>query len=167
MQIAGIVISKQMNKTMTSKAGGSYSGWEVQYKDLSNDEIKTLSKPTQSLKQVAGLESALADLTPGDKFVYEIEKVGNFWELKALTKGEMAVPLPTSQPKKSWAGGGGSAQRDYETKDERAAKQKLIVAQSCISSAVETLKTGKAALDATEVKALAQDYFDWVFEKGK
>jgi hypothetical protein len=53
---------------------------------------------------------------------------------------------------------------NYETKEERAARQVLIVKQSSLSSAVETLSPGaKAALDPNAVIELAQKYTDWVF----
>lgn len=54
---------------------------------------------------------------------------------------------------------------NYETKDERAARQVLIVKQSSLSAAVGTLSPGaKAALKPEEVIELAQQYTDWVFE---
>jgi hypothetical protein len=53
---------------------------------------------------------------------------------------------------------------NYETKEERAARQVLIVKQSSLSSAVATLSPGaKTALDANAVLELAQKYADWVF----
>lgn len=55
---------------------------------------------------------------------------------------------------------------NYETKEERAARQVLIVKQSSLSAAVATLTPGaKAALDANAVLELAQKYSDWVFAK--
>lgn len=54
---------------------------------------------------------------------------------------------------------------NYETKEERAARQVLIVKQSSLSAAVATLTPGaKAALDQKAVIDLAQTYADWVFE---
>jgi hypothetical protein len=54
---------------------------------------------------------------------------------------------------------------NYETKEERAARQVLIVKQSSLSAAVATLNTGaKSAPPAEAVLALAQQYADWVFE---
>ena len=55
---------------------------------------------------------------------------------------------------------------NYETKEERAARQVLIVKQSSLTAAVGTLSPGaKAALKPEEVIELAQRYADWVFEK--
>lgn len=57
---------------------------------------------------------------------------------------------------------------NYETKEERAARQVLIVKQSSLSAAVATLTPGaKAALDANAVLELAQRYAEWVFEQPK
>jgi hypothetical protein len=54
---------------------------------------------------------------------------------------------------------------NYETKEERAARQVLIVKQSSLSAAVETLKTGaKAPPDPAAIIDLAQQFVDWVFE---
>jgi hypothetical protein len=55
---------------------------------------------------------------------------------------------------------------NYETKEERAARQVLIVKQSSLSAAVATLTPGsKTALDPEAVIKVAQDYVDWVFSK--
>lgn len=57
---------------------------------------------------------------------------------------------------------------NYETREERAARQVLIVKQSSLSAAVATLTPGaKAALDPKAVLALAQEYTDWVFGRGE
>ena len=54
---------------------------------------------------------------------------------------------------------------NYETKEERAARQVLIVKQSSLSAAVATLtvNAGKDKLQVEEVLRLAQEYADWVF----
>lgn len=55
---------------------------------------------------------------------------------------------------------------NYETKEERAARQVLIVKQSSLSAAVSSLTPGaKTALDQKDVLERAQVYADWVFEK--
>ena len=55
---------------------------------------------------------------------------------------------------------------NYETKEERAARQVLIVKQSSLSAAVASLTPGaKATLDPATVLERAQAYTDWVFGK--
>lgn len=51
---------------------------------------------------------------------------------------------------------------NYETKDERAARQVLIVKQSSLGTAVEALGPGKAP---DEYLDLAGVFTDWVFEQ--
>jgi len=53
---------------------------------------------------------------------------------------------------------------NYETREERAARQVLIVKQSSLGAAVESLAPGaKAALSTEEVLERAQLFVDWVF----
>lgn len=55
---------------------------------------------------------------------------------------------------------------NYETREERASRQVLIVKQSSLSAAVASLAPGaKGALDPKTVLERAQEYTDWVFSK--
>ncbi len=98
--------------------------------------------------------------------VVEVEVIKNdkgFNEWKSITAGTAASN--TAQPT-----GGATATRvsgsNFETKEERAARQVLIVKQSSLTAAIATLSPGaKTSLDPNEVKKLAQDYADWVFEQ--
>ena len=164
MNIQGIVVSSTANKILTSQAGSSYEGWELIYKDLNSDEVKTLARPSQTLTQVPGLRDALTALTPGDKFVATLEKDGKWFKVTGINKGELATPLP-SYEKKSWGGSRGtSQQRDYETKEERALRQKLIVRQSSVATALSAYAGGKTALDEEKVFALADKIEEWVWK---
>lgn len=160
MQISGIIVSTTTSKTLKTKAGGTYEGWEIVYKDSGTDEIKTLSKPSQTLTQVPGLKDAFTSLTVGDKFVGAMEKDGAFWKLTSLTKGELAVPLPKQSTSGGW--GNKTQARDFETKEERAVKQKLITRQSSISSAIEYLSTAKTKTEE-DIFQLAEKINQWVW----
>lgn len=54
---------------------------------------------------------------------------------------------------------------NYETKEERAARQVLIVKQSSVSSAIALLKTEKNVPTVEDVLNTAQTITDWVFSK--
>lgn len=57
---------------------------------------------------------------------------------------------------------------NYETKEERAIRQRLIVRQSSLSAAIATLAPGsKSALNPDEVEALAERYNSFVFAEPK
>lgn len=95
----------------------------------------------------------------------EVEVVKNdkgFNEWKSITSASTAggSTAPTTVVNNTRVSGS-----NYETKEERAARQVLIVKQSSLSAAVATLTPGaKAALEPERVLALAQQYADWVFE---
>ena len=54
---------------------------------------------------------------------------------------------------------------NYETKEERAAKQIYIVKQSSLSSAIALSEANKAKASPEEVIAVAQKFVDFVFEQ--
>lgn len=107
------------------------------------------------------------ELTPGQEIDVELTKNGEgFSEWKSINVGIVGSPSVTGVVSTS------NATRvtgsNYETRDERAARQVLIVKQSSLSAAVATLTPGaKAPLDQQDVLALAQTYVDWVFDNGE
>lgn len=101
--------------------------------------------------------------------VFEVTSVKNdagYWDwVKVVESGSAGLPAPTEQ---------GAAPRDfkqeskavkstYETAEERAARQILIVRQSSLSNAVATLAVGAKSITPTAVVALAKEYEDYVF----
>lgn len=82
--------------------------------------------------------------------------------VKKLGAATTATPTPAGAPATRVTGS------NYETKEERAARQVLIVKQSSLSTAVESLSPGaKTKLDPKEVIAVAQEFTDWIFDKQK
>lgn len=164
MQITGTVIAVEFNKQIkyAPPKTGSYEGWELVYKN-DEGEIRSEKKPSQTLKMVDGLETTLRSLVPGDTFTLTQEKDGKYNKITGLAKGTTSMPLPKSD-KPAWSGKRADTQRDFETKEERAIRQRLIVRQSSITNAVDTLKDGKKALDSDEVLMLAEKYYQWVFQ---
>ena len=71
------------------------------------------------------------------------------------TSGGYAAPLKQ---------GNVTPKSTYETAEERAARQVLIVRQSSLGHALEYAATNKIK-DETEVLALASRFSDWVFQK--
>jgi len=161
MQIAGTVVSVTLSKPIAKRGGqGTYEGWELVYKDINSGEVKTLAKPSQSLTQVPGLKDSLSALAENDPFVANLEKEGAFWAIKALAKGELATPLPS---RTAWKAGNSAASRDFETKEERALRQKLIVRQSSISTAILFAKEIKGKTEE-QVFELADKVEAWVWK---
>ena len=123
--------------------------------DRGEDRSQTLVsfKNPEVFKKVQELVGQDVDVTS--------QKNGDFWEWVSITAISAAAG-PSVSPANTATRVSGS---NYETREERAARQVLIVKQSSLSAAVATLTPGaKAALDPKAVLALAQDYADWVFD---
>lgn len=76
-------------------------------------------------------------------------------EPASATPGIASTPTTRSAPTSN-----------YETREERAIRQRLIVRQSSLTAALATLTPGsKAPLNPDEVEALAERYTDFVFRQ--
>lgn len=99
----------------------------------------------------------------GQTVEVENKKEGDFWQWVSIN----ANTASTSQAPAS--AGSASPTRvtgsNYETKEERAARQVLIVKQSSLSNAVALASVGAKTPPKTEdVLELAQVLADWVFD---
>lgn len=136
MEINGTVVSVEFDQTIPKVNGGSYQGTRLMYRD-EGGQLKEQNFTTQTLKYNAQIKAALSNLSAGEKFVMVKEKEKDFWNVKSIQKANEVVvggpqmatggaTKPTTSPKST-----------YETPEERARRQVLIVRQSSISSAVE------------------------------
>ncbi len=169
MQVLGTVISVAVETDVKKNGGGSYKGWELIYKSDGGD-VRTIAKPIQGLRFNAPLKKVLEELAGGDQFTLVQEKNdAGFYDVKSITKGwaegTPSLPASPSQTKGSATSGNAYAARDYEGKEERTARQRLIVRQSSLSAAVAILTVGAKAVDKEAVKALADELTDFVFEQ--
>jgi hypothetical protein len=138
--------------THAAKNGRSYQSIEVTYKDeqgqVKNKKLMSFSNPS--------VFNHIKGLAKGDQINLRTEKdAAGYWQWTGI--GEDA-PAGTAQAKP--ATGGRVTGSNYETKEERAARQILIVRQSSLSSAVELLGTGKSVAD---VIATAKQFEAYVF----
>jgi hypothetical protein len=53
----------------------------------------------------------------------------------------------------------------YETPEERAVRQRLIVRQSSLSNAIEVQKASGSAISLPELLSLAEDFHEWVYKQ--
>jgi hypothetical protein len=138
--------------THAAKNGRSYQSIEVTYKDeqgqVKNKKLMSFSNPS--------VFNHIKGLAKGDQINLRTEKdAAGYWQWTGI--GDDA-PAGTAQAKP--ATGGRVTGSNYETKEERAARQILIVRQSSLSSAVELLGTGKSVAD---VIATAKQFEAYVF----
>jgi hypothetical protein len=138
--------------THAAKNGRSYQSIEVTYKNeqgqVANKKLMSFSNPS--------VFNYIKELTKGTQVNVTTTKDANgYWQWTGIG-GDGSVATPESKP----ATGGRVTGSNYETKEERAARQILIVRQSSLSSAVELLGTGKSVAD---VIATAKQFEAYVF----
>jgi hypothetical protein len=138
--------------THAAKNGRSYQSIEVTYK---NDQGQVANKKLMSFSNPS-VFNHIKDLTKGATLNVSTTKDANgYWQWTGIGGDETA---PTSETKP--ATGGRVTGSNYETKEERAARQILIVRQSSLSSAVDLLGPGKSVED---VIATAKQFEEYVF----
>lgn len=162
MQIQILTVDKV---SATTAKGDSYIKLEVNYKDLDNGG-KVAKKLVMPFGTTKNAHQRLAEAKTNE--VFEITQVKNdkgYWDwtgAKQAAPGSAAPAAQATPASAPAARSGGS----WETPEERAAKQVLIVKQSSLSAAVAMLTTGaKSPPDVAKVKELAQELTDFVFGK--
>lgn len=145
--------------TIAGKNGRSYQSIEVTYKSqdgkVASKKLMSFSNPTV-FKTIAGLNK-------GDSVDVTTQKDdAGYWQWTAINQGGEAKPMATTTNSAPATRVTGS---NYETKEERAARQRLIVRQSSLSNAIDILSVGAKALKKEEVLQLANELADWVFEE--
>ena len=158
MQIQIVTTSIETKPT----AKGSYQQLEVVYKNLTF-QGKVESKKLMSFGAGASSFKALSESSAGG--VYDITVVKNDKGYNDWTSATMAQPGAASAPVASVAGKPNTTPKStYETPEERAQRQILIVRQSSVSSAVALLTAGaKSPPKATDVISTAKELEAYVF----
>lgn len=143
--VVGKVVQINMNTQIAKKdGGGSYPGWQLIYATLEG-KIETIAKHINSLKRTPSVAAGLNSLAANDDFTMELEKgEAGFWEVISVRKGaDMpdASDAGTAPVKASWKSD--KTPSTYETPEERALRQLLIVRQSAVSSAIAATPGGE------------------------
>jgi hypothetical protein len=142
------------------KGRSRYSKATVNYTwngEARSQSIMSFSNPTV-FKEVQELVGQTVEVEVG-------KNEAGYSEWRSIQRGTgNAAPAATGAPGGAPAGNTRVVGSNYETKEERAFRQVLIVRQSSLTAALNTLSPGaKAPLDSKEVKALADEYAEWVF----
>ena len=154
-----------INVSATTKptAKGSYIMLDVAFKRLDTGKIE--GKKIMSFTNKAVFDT-MSKATQGQQLAVTTEKnaESGYWDWTAVNSAD-ASASPSSAAAPAKAGGFASPKSNYETTEERAARQVLIVRQSCLSNAVAVLKNDKKQADSKEVIDLAEYFSRWVFQK--
>lgn len=158
------VVANPVSTIPTAK--GSYQVIDLAYKNKSfQDKLEGKKVMSFTNKDVF---AALQKSSFGE--IFEVSRVKNdkgFWDWVAVsTGGANTVPAQTEQVAAPARTGTVTPKSNYETSEERAARQVLIVKQSSISSAVELAVANKVK-DPQEVIAIARQFYDYVFGNDK
>ena len=157
------VVDVSTLNTHQAKNGRQYQSIEVMYK---NDQGQAQSKKLMSFANPAVFKAAQA-WQKGDVVHVSTEKDANgYWQWTAVgdagdvtdTRSDTAAPAQAqaSSTKTRVTGS------NYETKDERAARQVMIVRQSSLANAVSTLAIAGSQASANDVISLAKLYEGYV-----
>ena len=160
------IIDVSQPTTSTTKNGRQYQAIEITYKGndgkVANKKLMSFSNP--DVFRIA------QTWEKGDVVNVATEKDdAGYWQwTKILADGEEA-PAPTSQSvgassPKATTNTTRVTGSNYETKEERALRQLMIVRQSSLSNAVATLATHGKPLSSADVVTLAKQYERFVME---
>ena len=153
--------------TQTNRNGRQYQSIEVTYKD---DSGKVSSKKLMSFANPDVFKTAQT-WEKGDNVNINTQKDdAGYWQWTGiLAEGEVApAPVASSAPAPQASAPSKSTRvtgSNYETKEERALRQLMIVRQSSLSNAVATLATHDSPLTPDQVMALATKYEQFVMGK--
>ncbi len=158
MQIQMIATSVE---TKPTAKGTTYQQLEVTYKNLTF-QGKVESKKLMSFGANASAFKALAEASPGSQWEVDVTKNAqgyNDWTKVVAASAAPAVPTAATATKAQIG-----ARSTYETPEERAQRQVLIVRQSCLNVACNTLAVGSKGVKPEDVLALAKIYENYVFD---
>lgn len=151
-------VSKEVRPTKV--AGKTYTLYDVAYKNKSfNDKLEGKKQADFVAKNVANI---LDKASFGDVFTVEREKDGEYWKWTNLIQGNEA---PKQQENMQTSKPNVTPKSTYETAEERAARQVMIVRQSSISNAVAMLAAAgdkKTPINVDTVLQVAKAFESYV-----
>ena len=139
---------------------GKYNMLTVDFKNLNTG--KNESRKIVSFKN-KDVYTTLKNANQGDEFTVVAVKGEQYWEWQSVVPRGEAVPQVTGGSSMATSKPSTSPKSTYETPEERAKRQVLIVRQSSLSSAIELLKTDKKSPTVPEVLQVAKQFEAYVF----
>jgi len=146
--------------THAAKNGRSYQSLEVTYKD---EQAQTKTKKLMSFSNPS-VFNHIKGLNKGDAVnITTTKDDAGYWQWTAIGGNAQASD---SSSKPAAAGVNRTTGSNYETKEERAARQVYIVRQSSISAAISALTVGaKSSPTSSDILKLAKEFESYVFAK--
>lgn len=162
----GVVVEVKKDMEFTNAAGKAYKGVRFTYSDDKSGDIKAQKFHENVMKYSPEVARGLNSLVKDDEFtmVKEKKEGSDFWNAISITKGRDTGVVNNASAAPAAAAGKGHSKpyvSTYETKEERAIRQRLIVAQSSLTTAINCL-SDKDKLSEKKVFATAENIFQWV-----
>jgi hypothetical protein len=159
MQITVIDVTENTKK---SESGRTFQQLEVAYKnEQGQPQLKKLISFSNPNVFKAAKEWVKGDVV--NVTTVKNEKTG-YWDWIGLEGDGIVAETKQASASVSIATGARVTGSNYETKEERAARQVFIIRQSSLSTAVELLGQGKSVAD---VIATAKQFEAYVFSKAE
>lgn len=157
MQINIQVIAVNVERDIPTKNGKStYDKLTVTFKDQNG---KTQAKQVFPFSMAKDQFQALCEMQAGNVYTITQEKgASGYWEWQEVARNDGGMPA-NDKP----TGGYQAPKRDYETAEERAAKQRQIGRAGSINSAIAVLGTG---CDKMEMFSLAEEIYSFIADSG-
>lgn len=164
MQFTLNVISVDIT-TKTNKAGKPYQVAALAFRNVNSGKVEE-KKILDWTAEGKACYSTAAAAQAGQVYTVTMEKGEQYWNWKSMVQESPHFKNVETSPNTSRNVGQTTGARTYETAEERAERQVLIVRQSSLSSAVATLTAGaKAPPKTDDVLNLAEQYSSFVFQK--
>lgn len=135
---------------------GVYQQIDVAYMSDGKASVKKLMSFTKP-----EVFATFKDASPGDNFVVESVKEGDYWQWVKATKESTGGPAVQPQAASAKPASGGQ----WETREERSMRQRSIQRQNALGNAIALLKTEKGVPAVSEVLAVAEQFEMWIVRK--
>ncbi len=157
MEIKVVNVSVEDN-IPTKNGNKTYSKVTVTYTNLANNKIE--AKQFFPFSYPANLFAQFKELEAGQTYSVTTEKdEKGYWIWTEVARQDGDVTEGKAAMKPTYT----SNRPQYESAEERANRQVLIVKQSSLSNAIALLKVDKKELDVVEVLKVADQLTKWVF----
>lgn len=158
------IVAVEVNNA-TTKTGKDYKFLDVMFKNVSFDNKAESKKimPFGSKEVFATLEAAKA----GDVFTVLREKdKDGYWQWIGIAAGNVTLETTMPTDTKPAQAATAAPKSNFETAEERAKRQMLIVRQSATSTAVEFLNHNKKNYTMQDLLDTADILYNYAFQTG-
>lgn len=163
MDNIGIEVVAVAPEQGVTKKGEGYEFLNLIFKNLNFNKVE--QKKIMPFGASRGVKDALEGAAVGSQWtVTRVKDNNGYWQWNEIQAGANMAETPKTTTQAS-----GKTlpayTRDFETREERLKRQVLIVRQSSLTAAINTLIVGPAkVLKPEDVMGLAEKYTQWVFE---